>query len=81
MAAIESDEEMSKLIEYLRDNTPLSALNAVEARAVFRSLSQLGYRIQKPAAHPSGLQTTEQAITRVSTNLHSLRYRKAGSVA
>jgi hypothetical protein len=62
---IESDEDTCRLIAHLREKTPLSALNFVEASAVFRCLAQLGYRIQKPHQHPSGLETTEEAITTV----------------
>jgi hypothetical protein len=59
---IESDIEKHELIRWLQDKTPLGALSYPEASSVFNSL---GYRIQKPAKHPSGLATTEQAHTDV----------------
>ena len=70
MRNLESDSDWSSLVDHLRRETPLSALNSVEAHDVFRRLRQLGYVIQKPAVHPSGLQTTEEAITRVTDKLH-----------
>ena len=67
---MESDADWASLIDYLRINSPLKALNSTEAHDVFRQLRQLGYVIQKPAVHPSGLATTEEAITRVTDKLH-----------
>ncbi len=60
---LESDDAWHKLIEYLRENTPLRVLNSIEASEVFRRLKQLGYRIAEPEKHPSGLETTEAATT------------------
>lgn len=62
---LESDEEWRNFLDYLRDRTPLRMLNGVEARAVFREIALLGYRILKPDQHPSGLNTTAEAITTV----------------
>jgi hypothetical protein len=65
MRFIETDADLASLVDYLRQHSPLSRLNNIEAHAVFTHLQQLGYRVQKPAAHPSGLRTTEEATTEV----------------
>jgi hypothetical protein len=62
---LESDSDWQSLIDYLRRETPLRQLNGIEGHAIFRELRQLGYRIEKPSVHPSGLETTEEAITTV----------------
>jgi hypothetical protein len=62
---LESDEDWRNFLDYLRDRTPLRMLNGIEAREVFREIALLGYRILKPGQHPSGLDTTVEAITTV----------------
>jgi hypothetical protein len=70
MKTIDSDNGWLDLIEHLRRNTPLKVLNYVEARDVFRNLEQLGYQIGKPSAHPSSIETTEEAITPMQTGAY-----------
>lgn len=67
MAELQSDADWASLVDYLRRETPLRLLNGIEAHEVFRKLRQLGYVIQRPASHPSGIETTEEAITEVVT--------------
>lgn len=66
----ETDEGWREFIDHLRSKTPLKALNFIEARAVFREVTSLGFRIQFPDRHPSGLATTKSPLTTVKP-LHS----------
>ena len=71
MTELQSDSDWASLIDYLRRETPLRLLNGIESHEVFRKLRQLGYVIQKPSVHPSGLDTTEEGITEVITGHYS----------
>lgn len=63
---IESAESERHIIQYVRDQSPLGALAWPEAAAVFNRVNQLGYLIEEPLKHPSGLKTTAPAITDVT---------------
>jgi hypothetical protein len=66
MRFLESDADISSLIDHLRTSTPLGRLNNIEAHSVFKTISQLGYRLALPDSHPSGLRSTEMPITSVT---------------
>jgi hypothetical protein len=68
MATIDSDNLLYDLITHLQTATPLGKLSLPEARAVFARLSQLGYVIEIPKAHPSGIPTSEQPFTEIQTS-------------
>jgi hypothetical protein len=64
---IESDADLASIVDYLRANSPLGGLGNIDAHKVFACLTRLGYRIAKPASHPSGLKSCEEAITTVTS--------------
>jgi hypothetical protein len=59
----ESDLERHELLTWLRDVSPLGSLSYPESKQVFDSL---GYRIQEPLTHPSGLKTTAKPYVKVT---------------